>query len=531
MLGYAETREDLALGRSVDALLTGDLAVQNPDGTYRIVGRRSRIAKVFGLRIDLDRVEQRLANEGITASVLGEDAGLCVVAEGRVDADYLADRAARAAGLPIHVVHARVVGELPRLDNGKLDRSSGECQCTSPSPRSAPPESTSRVVTAEQLRSLYAQLLGRPDATPDESFVALGGDSLSFVEVSVRLESLLGQLPADWHQRTPRELAAMRPAKHGKTAQLDTGVVLRALAILAIVGTHIGLFDLLGGAHVLLGLAGFSMARFLLDRGDPEPRAPKVLRSAMRIAIPSAVWIGLVALLTADYTWKNAVLMGTVLGPEQWGPSWHYWFIEALVLYLVVTAALLAIPRLDRLDRAHPFLVPGLLVAVGLVVRFGAMPGIAEPRPSPAPAVYFFWFFALGWWAARTTTTWQRVLVSGVILAALPGYWGSPIREGVVAIGLLVLTWCSTIRVPRITVPLLTKLASASLAIYLTHWLVFPPLQHLPLLALIVTLAVGVAVYEGARLAMKAAKSFSFCSAYASPYSTSARSARSPLPR
>jgi hypothetical protein len=38
--------------------------------------------------------------------------------------------------------------------------------------------------------------------------VQLGGDSLSFVEVSIRLEELLGRLPNTWPEMSIRELAA-----------------------------------------------------------------------------------------------------------------------------------------------------------------------------------------------------------------------------------------------------------------------------------------------------------------------------------
>ncbi len=284
------------------------------------------------------------------------------------------------------------------------------------------------------------------------------------------------------------------------------------------------------------------MARFLLDAHDgtsantPDrtrhrQSASRILRSAVRIAIPCAAWITLLALLSADYTWRNAVLLGTTLGPDDWGPAWHFWFVEALVLYLLVSAALFAVPAFARIERRYPFAVPGVLVAIGLIVRFGAMPGLTEPRPSPAPAVYFFWFFALGWWAARATTTWQRLLVTAVVVVAIPGYWGSDWREGAVLIGLLVLIWFRTVLVARVSVPVLTRLAAASLAIYLTHWVVYPPLENTPWLALVVSLAVGVALYEVSRVAMNASKSRAFWSAYASPYSTSARSSRSPLPR
>ena len=64
MLGYAESAVDLARGRDVHELRTGDLARIGPDGLVEIVGRRSRFAKVLGLRIDLDQVERDLRDDG-----------------------------------------------------------------------------------------------------------------------------------------------------------------------------------------------------------------------------------------------------------------------------------------------------------------------------------------------------------------------------------------------------------------------------------------------------------------------------------
>ncbi|HEU0042686.1 MAG TPA: AMP-binding protein, partial [Jiangellaceae bacterium] len=61
MLGYADCPGDLGRGRTIDVLHTGDLARLDRSGMYEIVGRRSRIAKIFGLRIDLQQVEAVLA--------------------------------------------------------------------------------------------------------------------------------------------------------------------------------------------------------------------------------------------------------------------------------------------------------------------------------------------------------------------------------------------------------------------------------------------------------------------------------------
>ena len=44
MLGYAESPGDLALGRTVTELRTGDLARKNSAGLYEVCGRRSRFA-------------------------------------------------------------------------------------------------------------------------------------------------------------------------------------------------------------------------------------------------------------------------------------------------------------------------------------------------------------------------------------------------------------------------------------------------------------------------------------------------------
>ncbi|WP_245362220.1 AMP-binding protein [Rhizobium sp. NXC14] len=64
MMGYGADRTDLQRGAEVAALMTGDIAMRDEDGFYRIVGRKSRFAKVAGLRIGFDIMEQVLAEAG-----------------------------------------------------------------------------------------------------------------------------------------------------------------------------------------------------------------------------------------------------------------------------------------------------------------------------------------------------------------------------------------------------------------------------------------------------------------------------------
>ena len=65
MMGYADAPADLARGPELTELRTGDLARQADDGLWEVCGRLDRHAKVFGLRLDLARLE-RSADHGVS---------------------------------------------------------------------------------------------------------------------------------------------------------------------------------------------------------------------------------------------------------------------------------------------------------------------------------------------------------------------------------------------------------------------------------------------------------------------------------
>ena len=87
MMGYANSAADLGKGPELDELRTGDIALRKSNGLYQIVGRAARFVKLFGIRVDLQRIESVLEADGLAVCATGTDDQLVVAVEGsdRVD--------------------------------------------------------------------------------------------------------------------------------------------------------------------------------------------------------------------------------------------------------------------------------------------------------------------------------------------------------------------------------------------------------------------------------------------------------------
>jgi acyl-CoA synthetase (AMP-forming)/AMP-acid ligase II len=517
MLGYAERPADLAAGRSITELYTGDLARQNAHGLYEIVGRTSRFVKIFGLRVDLDRVEQILAEDGIAARAVDLDERLVVLVRDEWALGLAGPVAAEALGLPAHHVRAHLIAEFPVTPNGKPDiprarEYAAEREAdvhADPASGGAAPGGTSADSTAEHIRALYATILNRVDASVDDSFVTLHGDSLDYVEVSVRLEQMLGTLPRNWPEQSARQLAGAHTTVDAKVqrsrrskrwlAGMETPLVLRALAIVLVVGTHANLLALQGGAHLLLGVLGFNLARFQFADVPRTSRIRNLARSASSIFIPAVLWIGTVSLVGGGYQPATVFLVNGWLGDgDHWSTQWQYWFLETVLWTMIGLIALVALPRLDRVERQFPFLVAGAIVVLALGLRVLVIGGVQAGPVERYTLPGVLWLIALGWFVARATEVKRRLVASVVIVLAVPGFFGDPVREAVIIAGLLLLLWISVIPVPRILVPAVSVVASASLFVYLVHWQVYPALQDdFPLLATLASFAAGILVWRG----------------------------------
>jgi acyl-CoA synthetase (AMP-forming)/AMP-acid ligase II len=121
MLGYAESREDLVQFESRAQLATGDIAYRDQEGDYFIQGRIKRFIKLFGQRINLDEVEQLLAEKKLECYCTGDDTKLIVAVKNHNNIKQLTTEICQDLKLHHSVVRVMSVVELPLNANGKKD--------------------------------------------------------------------------------------------------------------------------------------------------------------------------------------------------------------------------------------------------------------------------------------------------------------------------------------------------------------------------------------------------------------------------
>ncbi|MFC7396829.1 amino acid adenylation domain-containing protein [Chelatococcus sp. GCM10030263] len=243
---------------------TGDRARFRPDGSLDFLGRSDQQAKIRGHRIELGEIEVMLARHpGVTAAaaLVREDQPghrrLVAYVVGSADPDALKEQL--AAELPEPMVPQAIVTlpVLPLTPNGKLDRKA------LPAPDLAGPTGRGPRNDREALLCrLFADVLGLPDVGIDDSFFALGGDSIVSIQLVSRAASAgLIFTPRDvFEHKTVARLAEIASFATGpRVADIGTGRV-PLVPIMHWLGTQSGPIDRFNQTMLLEVPAGLDPA-------------------------------------------------------------------------------------------------------------------------------------------------------------------------------------------------------------------------------------------------------------------------------
>lgn len=209
----------------VGTFRTGDLGYVDDRGLLRLQGRRDRMVKRRGVKVDLDDVERAfraiphvvdaaaLADTGpddtpvVWVWVVSRDAGRT---EDDVRADVMPHLA--AASVPEHVV---LVDALPRLHSGKVDYR------TLPRHTSAGHDAaTATTETEAGVVEEFTRVLGVAVTSPDANFFVLGGHSLLALDLNEGLTRRFN-VDIDLHDvlRNPRASALAMIIDQRRTAE------------------------------------------------------------------------------------------------------------------------------------------------------------------------------------------------------------------------------------------------------------------------------------------------------------------------
>ncbi|NMP14837.1 amino acid adenylation domain-containing protein [Thalassotalea sp. Y01] len=484
---------------------TGDFAKYTENGELVFLGRQDSQVKIRGFRIELEDIENAIrALDGVSNCVVDvytrSNSSKQLVAYIISDGNHKHYEEGELTELlnpvlPNYMIPSYIVylGELPLTPNKKVDRKSlphpEVKKKQSPSDSSFGDtesqnkvETTSKVVDVElrsQILKVYQKTLNIKDIQASDSFASLGGDSLSYVQTSIELESALGKIPEGWEKLTINALASKKELITSKLAEIDTTVFMRALAMLSVIFVHsfsdIGLRNNTAGLFMISGLL---FAKFQFDLVQKRKSVKPILMSAWKIFLPATVITLLLFVKVGEFRLDIILLYSNYTEPVN-GFFVYYWFIQVLIHILLLYAFLFSINPIFKFASAEPYKFGVAMLAVSaLLIPITALtPELFHLHRSTHVNL---WFFAAGWLIYFSKSEDKRVyLVYTILFLAIIHYvlLESKPRETIASPLLVflfaaILLFVEKIKVTHSIKKIVYVVASSSLFIYLTHMIV-----------------------------------------------------------
>lgn len=475
MMGYATAGNDLSEGRTLQKRHTGDIAERTTSGYFRITGRKARFSKIAGFRVSHDNVEERLAENRVSALVTGTDQFLAVALTDTTSVDEATKAILQFTNLNLKQLKVFHLKEVPRLSSGKLDY-----KTIKDIAEKAPVRLDTKDHTNPILKS-FAEAFWPRAVAQDDSFESLGGDSLTFVQLSLALEKEIGRLPSNWEAMSISKLSQKRE-RHDRWSMIDPNVYLRAFAISLVVLVHLSNWGFTGGVSVLMLLVGYNVARFqsnALFDGRVGFIGRTLVKNLLLYYLVLLFWF----VWEKEFSVPHLLLVSNILAAPIEPIAYNvYWFVEAYAQIIFFLICVFSISAIRKRVSGKPlfFGICALAFSIGLLFAWRhtwEQPWNACAQGPCYPVSETALIAAIGWclYFAKSSVS-KFLIASGAILTL--SFLSLSLYSGLSAFTLLIVS--IIILSARISLPMpapvaavLSNIAAYSYAIYLVHLIPF----------------------------------------------------------
>lgn len=523
-LGYVEHGQIRPRGPAADIYYTGDRGYYLPSGDVQVLGRQDDQIKIRGYRVDLSEINAAMmAHPRVRSAIaLPSDCGTkiraFVVADGAEPGivDSIAEFLRRR--LPSYMAPTSIdrLEAMPLLPNGKIDRMA--LRARAPAVDTAP-EPASRATGTAKARALaekWNMVLGRRDVAPGSSFVSIGGDSLSYVQLYLATEEVLGAVPDGWHLMSLQDIAATATPAKRFFSDVDTSMIIRAVSIVLVVAGHFALLQYGGGATSALFLvSGFMIGGHQLWEVFNKKSAKPILKVLLNVTIPVALFSYALffakVLKGQEASWSLAFFYKNFFSYSPSEKQFFLWYIHCMMQMLAILylSVLLVGKRRLEPDRKWAFLVTSFAIACvfRFAVPFLVFPDYPEATSNPdlvvnlLPTTHYATLI-LGAMVACAETSRQRITTMAAALAyAAATYFTLEVMSWFfILASAFALLFVRRLPVLKPFGRVIFMLSGGSLFIYLTHYhfrlaLKAIGVPHWPLLHVACALVGGILVW------------------------------------
>ena len=499
---------------------TGDLGYYLPNGEVMLIGRQDDQVKIRGYRIELADITQSLNKVvGILESVILVESNneqkqlVAHVSIGQLldninEEDFITSlKSELRKSLPGYMIPARFIlhKSIPLNPNGKIDKKRLKEKQNFLEKKTVTTKNEKISGKEALIIQIYEKHLGIEIHDTSQSLSALGADSLNSIQIMLKLEGIVDELPENWvdlsinklsHHVSSDQIASSKQnsgswfARGLKINTMDLSSCYRAFAICAIVAFHYDWLHIGGGmTTVLFFLMGYSFAKYQLPailQQDSTDTLKRTLKNVVITTIPITSAVFAAKILTGDPIHFSTLLFYTNFldfnstSDIEGGVIW-LWFIACYVQMTAILIAVLSINKVKDFLRKDlgqgMFLLFGCAVIINSLLLFWGVPDLLSSGVEP-----------LTMWNYLPTTHFPTMFLGGVVyiarknlnhrllaLAAIVGftwYLGTLFEHRLPSLFLVVavsLVFMETFLLPSILRWTIMQISRASLYIYLLH--------------------------------------------------------------